>query len=218
MHVVTEVLPFALGAAVSPMVLMLAALALASPPRALAKGWAVVLGAGLMLTGFTLLFTLVGINLPKRHGPDLLDACTFLGFAGLLTLLAVRQLARRHQPSDGAGLTAKLGSAKPRAFFTAGLLIMASNVSSLALYLPGLRIATHSHAPSSTQAAAVFLLFLGTMAPALLPVLAASLLGRHAERPLASINRVVSTHASDITIGIEAIFIVLLTWKGIGAL
>lgn len=217
MRLVTEVLPFALGAAISPLLLMVATLALASPPKAKAKAWAMVAGAGVALAAYTALFLVAGSKLPKHRAPNVADGITFLAFALLLVLLATRQLRRRRVGEQGPGLMAKLGQAKPRAFARAGLLAMAANFSSLALYLPGLRMVQRSHAASATQAAAVGLLFALTMAPCLFPVLAASLLGRRADAPLARVNRLVGDHAGDISITIELIFAVLLTWKGVGS-
>lgn len=218
MHVVTEVAPFALGAAVSPLVLMLATLALASPPSAVAKGWAAVAGNAIMLGGYTGLFLGLGIKLPKHHGPNAVDAVIYLSFAGALLLLAARQLSRRGTAGNSPGLVGKLGGAAPRAFASAGVVIMATNFSSLALYLPGLHMVQRSHAPTVDQVVAVLLLFTCTLAPALIPVLAATLLGRRAQAPLAAINRAVTSHATDISIGIELLFVVLLAWKGFGAI
>ncbi len=217
-HVVTEIAPFALGAAISPLVLMLATLALASPPRALSKGWSAVAGNAVMLAGYTGLLLGLGIKLPKHHGPSALDAAIYLGFAGALLLLALRQLAKRGSANGGSGLLAKLGGAKPRAFASAGVVIMATNFSSLALYVPGLHMVQRSHASTPDQIAAAVLLFSCTLAPALVPVLAATLLGRRAQPPLAAINRIVTAYATEISIGIELLFVVLLAWKGFSAI
>lgn len=218
MHLLTEVLPFALGAAISPLLLMVATLALASPPQAKAKAWAVVAGAGLVLVAYSALFLIAGRRLPKHRPPNVADGIIFLTCALLLVLLALRQLRRRHAATPGPSGLAKLGQARPSAFAKAGLLAMAANFSSLALYLPGLRMVQRAHTAGTTQFAALAVLFLLTMAPCLLPVLTASLLGHRADRPLASVNRFVGDHAGDITIAIALVFAALLTWKGVVAL
>lgn len=219
MHLITEVLPFALGAAVSPLLLMVAAFSLASPPRPVAKGWAVVLGSGVVLVGYTAAFLAVGSRLPSHHhGPSTLDAVIDLAAAALLALLALKQVLSRRSASQRPGLLAKLGNASPRTFATAGAVTMVTNFSSLVLYVPGMRAVTRSHAPTSTELFAAGLLFLAVMAPALLPVLAATLMGRRADRPLAAVNRFVSAQAGNIMLAIELLFVVLLTWKGVGSL
>lgn len=219
MHLATEVLPFALGAAVSPLLLMVAAFALASPPRPVAKGWAVVLGSGVVLVAYTAVFLAVGSKLrAHHHGPSTLDVVVDLTAAALLALLATKQVLGRRREPQRPGLLAKLGNASPRTFATAGALTMATNFSSLVLYVPGMRAVTRSHAPSTSELLATGLLFLAVMAPALLPVLTASLMGRRADRPLAAVNRFVGAQAGNITLAIELIFVVLLTWKGVAGL
>lgn len=217
-----SVLPLAVGAAVSPTLLALQLLVLTGATKPLARAWALASGAALVLAAFSALgLTVLNHLHPDRHGrPSLRDAVILFAAAGLMVVLAVRSLRKR--PTAGEQQTSRTAGRLEHAptawFIGVGAVGMVVNFSSLVLYLPALHEIARSSVGLDGQVVALVLLYLITLLPVLAPVVVVTVLGPRAQPALQATHSFVSRHARQIGIGIEVVFAVYLTAKGVSEL
>lgn len=217
-QLVLEELPLAVGAAVSPLVLILQLMLLARPGARLASSWAFVAGNLLVVLVWTLLGRSLGHHLALRpSGSDQLVAYGEILLALVLVSVALRVLrtplaaipqepARppgRHPLLQGLGL---------------GLGSMGTNVTSLVLYLPAAQEVGRAALPAPQELLALAVLALITLLPAWGPpalVLASGSRGRHW---LQRLDVAVARHRRGIHGAVALFFALLLAWRGLGSL
>ena len=208
------VLPLALGAAVSPTVLMLQLLLLAGGHRPIARSWAFALGITATSVLYIVALATIAQGLTMSGGPQsTIERVVKLVAAVALAALGVRSL--RHAGSGS--LVGRVQKMKPDtplwSFVVLGFIAMWLNLSSLALMLPAVHLAVNSGTQVGAQ---LVVILLCAVAPAVLPVLAATLLGSHAEQVLSRLNAFTTTHAAQINAGIcflFAVILVLSAWR-----
>lgn len=215
-ELLAKVVPLALGAAVSPMVLTVQIFILAGRTKPLLRGWVFTVGGALTLVAYSLLGATVlkGAASADRH--SVLTAIVRLTAAALLLLLAVR--AARAKATSSQKLLDRLDSASTPSFLVVGVLTMIANFSTLVLFLPAIHEILRSSVGTTDKFLTYALLLAITMIPALLPVLIATLMGSKAEPVLSDLNRFVTKFAKQINVGICLLFAILLLWGGIKAL
>ncbi|QPN60203.1 GAP family protein [Synechococcus sp. CBW1002] len=178
-----EILPLAVGAAVSPLVLILQVMLLGRSTQGLGPSWGFAVGATLVVAGWTLAGLLLGHALPPRTpGPDPVAAVVHLVLALLLLTLGLAiQQGRLVHSSEAAGQPAPTS-------FSRGLLIgtgsMATNLTSLVLFLPALQDLARAQPPLPTEVLLVSLMALITLLPALAPPALVWLWGARGRRAL----------------------------------
>jgi hypothetical protein len=163
-----ETLPLALGAAVSP-VLLLLTLATLSGPRRLSRGTALALGAAVPLVALTLLALLIGIrtgHMPK-HDEGALDLA--IG----LVLLALGFRALRHPPRPGAEPRTPQSDhpAGLARSFVLGMAAMSTNVTTIALYIPAMKMVAASDTDDAAKVAVAVIAMAVTLSVVLVPLL-----------------------------------------------
>ena len=135
----TRVLPLAIGAAVSPVVLVVQLLNLSSPRRALARSGAFLLGCTLVVLLWLLCAGWIASLLPvAQRGPDPIAAAFDAMFALVLSALGQRIL---QQPRPVEPRPAPAGVMAPA---LSGLALMGCNLSSLVLFLPAVQDITRA--------------------------------------------------------------------------
>jgi uncharacterized membrane protein YfcA len=207
------ILPLALGAAVSPTLLMVEIFGLSSSTSPVKKGWLVALGAAAMLLGFAALGVIIGVGIPHRVPHHGIDAAIATIAAVLLAWLIARQFLNRNKETGKPTLAQRLDHASGRAYFVSGVVVMLVNFSTLILFFPAIRLITKSNVGLSDGILAVVFLFVVTLLPVWLPAGVASVLGRRAKPGLDALNRFVTKRSFDITVGIEVIFFVYFVVK-----
>lgn len=182
--VLWEVLPLALGAAVSPLLLIGEVLCLSAPSAGLRRGWLFAAGNGLVVLIWLAISVAMGQALPDRQtGSDPISAC--LNLAMGLVLLTVAVQLRLHPSAAAAPPRPKHEVAHPlRGSLALGVGLMAQNLSSLALFLPAVTAVARAGQGLAASAADLGLLCLITLSPSLLPALLASFGGERARRAL----------------------------------
>jgi hypothetical protein len=198
-----QVLPLALGAAMSPTFLAMQMAVLTSPaPGALRRGWALALGSmGMLLVlsfgGLSLLAQLpdVSTGAPSWAQAVILAACG-------IALLGVGLWERGRPVKHHDGLLARLVDARPPLLFAIGAMRLLTNASTLALYIPALHVITQSTVGVSGKALAFLMLFVITEAAVLVPVLAVTAMGDRATPWLASMRQTLERHSRTATIGL----------------
>jgi len=210
--------PYALGAAISPTLLMIEVFALSARHAPLAKGWMVALGATIALCAYAVFALLIGTGLPHARPHHALDFGIDLVAALLLGWLALRTWLRRNVESSKPTLAQRLDSASNRSYFVAGFLVMVTNFSTLILFFPAIRVITKSQTHLDAHGVALLVLMVVALLPTLGPVIVASLLGARADKGLARLNHAVTRHSAAISIGLEVVFFVYFALKTVSEL
>lgn len=213
-----SVLPLALGAAVSPVILLLQMVTLTTGTSRLARAWLVAAGAALALAGWGLAGWLLVNRLPTpRVGPDATAAAVDLTLALVLVALGIRAVVGRHDPAPAPAAADHAASAPPRLFtaFGLGVAAMASNVTTIVLFLPAVRDIARAEVATLDTVVALVVLFAVTLAPALLPVLAVSLGGAAGRRVLDRVGEFARVHHAAIAAVVSFAFAVYLGLKGL---
>ena len=207
-------LPLALGAAVSPTLLMVEVFALSASSSPIIKGWLVALGATIALIIYAALGLLAGSALPHSHPHHAVDAAIDLTAGVLLGALIIHQLSSRGASSKPS-LAQRLDAASGRTFFIAGFVMMMTNFSTIILFMPAIRIITKAQVALSGRGLALVVVMLIALLPVLAPVSVVTILGDRASVALAKLNDVVTRRSLAITITLEAIFCAFFLIKGI---
>jgi hypothetical protein len=208
-----EVVPLALGAAIAPTILTLELLALGTDVAPKRRGWAMAIGylAGLLAWAFVALAL-------TRHagGADTEPEWTaYLRLAAAAALVIAGVLTMVRGPSDRA--TRQLSPPKPDlpAFLGVGAVVMLTNLTTLALFIPAVHLIGASDVVIEGRAAALAVVLLITMLPAVLPPLAVTLVGGPAQRVLAGLNAWLLRHSRAVGAVVCFGFAILLGVQGI---
>lgn len=212
-ELLAKVVPLALGAAISPMVLLLEVGTLSLGRRRLLRGWLVLAGAATALLAWGIVGWTIMTRLPTpSSGTDVRAGVLDVAAALLLAVLGVRSLrippapARTPDPDAPAHLLVAYGL---------GLAVMGTNLTSLVLFLPAVHDLAHSDASSSDVAVAATVLLLITLIPALVPVLAVTVGGAWARTRLDRLGQLVQRHRAGIGATVCFGFAIYLAVRGI---
>ena len=212
-ELLAEVVPFALGGAIAPTILTLELLALGTDVTPLRRGWAMTVGylAGMLAWAF------VAIALTRHAGgadtePEWtaivrLAAAAALVVAGILTIV--------RGPSDK--MTRQLTPPKPdlAAFFGVGAVVMLTNLTTLALFIPAVHLIGVSAVAFEGRALAFAIVVAITMIPSVAPPLAVAVVGDPAQRVLAALNDWLIRHSRAVGAIVCFGFAILLGVQGV---
>jgi hypothetical protein len=214
-EVLTQILPLALGAAISPVILLVQMATLTSGSARVARAWAVAAGTAVALSGWAVAGWVLVNRLPTpRTGPDATAAAVDLALALVLVALGLRSWTQRHEPPPAPRSTPE-HSARLAAAFAVGLVAMAANVTTVVLFIPAVRDVARADLPASGSVAALAVLLLIVTVPAWLPVLAVSLGGAAGRRLLDRIGQFTSSHHATIAAVVSFGFALYLGWTGL---
>ena len=206
----TRVLPLAIGAALSPVVLVCQLLNLSSPHRALARSAAFLLGCTLVVSLWLVCAGWIASLLPvAQRGPDPIAAASDAMFALLLSVLGLRIL---QQPRPVEPRPAPSGLMAPA---LSGLALMGCNLSSLVLFLPAVQDITRAPLEGTAWWSAALLLSLLTLSPAWLPPLVVFVLGARGHAGLARLSCWVVPRQRGINASVCFVLALLLALRGL---
>jgi hypothetical protein len=216
-HLLGIVLPLALGAALTPTIVAVQLVTLTAPKAPLRRAWTLAAGCAIVLLAESALALALAGGTGWSDGSSEPGAIVKLVAAGLLVVLGVRQLQKRHR---GAHAAPPRRNDEPRLAraFAIGAGLMATNFSSLILYFPAVHEIGSSDAGVTAQLVAFALLFSITMLPAVGPPLVVGTLGERARPPLERLNRLFTEHRDSIGAAVCFIFAALLTVFALNAL
>lgn len=202
MSAVGTILPYALGAAISPLLLTVEIIILAGGVRPKRRAWLYAAGAAVVAVVFIALAALVfrGLNVAEGAPPPLERGVE--GMAALvLGALALKSFLPAHSSEDDkpTKLHDWMQHGKDRTFFLIGMIMMATNLSSIVILIPGIH-SIEAQRPGLLPAfLALSVAFALLMLPALLPVGLATALGHRADAFLHQLNVFVTKHSRTIT-------------------
>jgi threonine/homoserine/homoserine lactone efflux protein len=216
-----RVLPLALGAALSPTMLTVSVLILSSRTRPRTRAVLYTLGVLTIIVALTVLGLTVLDRFADQHptateravsdGVDLALGIVLLALA-LRTVLRPRDPTQHPKPKKAHDAGGGLLSA-----FVLGLVVMATNVTTIVLYIPIMKDIGRSSVSDADQLVVVLVVLVIVTLPATLP-LALSVIAPDASRgALVHVQDFVQHHQHTIVLVVEAIFGVYLVAKGLGA-
>jgi Sap, sulfolipid-1-addressing protein len=162
-----EIVPLALGAAISPVIFLLQLTTLTGP-RPIARGSVLAAGAAAALIVVSTIGVLVGDTGFSTR--DTLQAVINIVFGALLAAVGLRALVRPPKPRKP-----KSSARRPslRGSFLAGVGGMASNVTTFALYIPALALIAGSGLSLRQQGIAAPIILVITLMVAWVPLVLA---------------------------------------------
>ncbi len=203
-----KILPLALGAAISPMLLTVQIFILAGKRSPVLRSWAYTCGALLSLIAVTFIGASLFTFLHRHTGPNDVGGVIKTVAALLLLLLAVR--AWRNKGGSARALQRRLDRAPTWEFLIVGVLAMILNFSSIVLFLPAVHEISHASVDPANKLTAYAVLVGITLLPALAPALLATLLGPKSDTILGKLNAFVTAHGNQINAAICLFFTVYL--------
>ena len=218
-ELLSKLLPLSLGAAISPTVLAVVLVVL-SGRRAVARGGAYLAGVLVVLAGLTAL----GLYGVRRAAPSATTTeieHVIDGVAGvLLLLLALGTVLRTAARAPSSPVQDTPAPPDPRpglgGAFLLGLAMMASNFSTILLYLPAMHLISTSSVPNSDKVLAVALAFVITSLPATVPFVFRVAAPTTASRVFGGLHEFITRHQRQIGVALEVIFGVYLVVRAIG--
>ena len=207
-----EIVPLALGAAISPVIFLLQ-LATLTGPRPLARGSALCAGAATALIVVSTLGVLVGDTGFSTR--ETLQVAINLAFGVLLVAVGLRALVRLRKPKEP-----KADARQPslRGSFLAGVGGMASNVTTFALYIPALALIAGSGLPLRQQGIAALIILVITLIVAWVPLVLAVVVPSASSRLLPWVGSWMTRNNRWIQVALGLGFGVWLLVKGVTAL
>ncbi len=220
-----QVLPLALGMAVSPAVLTLVVLILSGRHHPVPRAWAFVVGLLLVVLVLMAVGLLFLGRLPDHasgHESAAQDWGKVAAGTALL-LLGLRELRPARTPGErqraaSAARAKRMANAGLGVFVGIGALTMLFNFSSIVLFIPALHMVSVSSADTAAKALVCAFLVLMMLLPGLVPVLLVTVMGRRADPRLARLNAFTTAHQRQINAGICFVFAAVLLWGGIKGL
>ena len=209
-----ETIPLALAGAVSP-ILFVEVLAVISGPQRLRRGLAFAAGATIPLIAVATLVLLAGdaVSLPKSPtAPAVIDIV--LGAA----LLAFGASALFHAPRHKEAGAGRQPSKDPKRTFVFGIGSMTTNVTTLAFFIPAVKQIGSAEVAVEERLLVTALTILIVLAPALVPLAAATVAPDASTRALTGLRDFLHDRGRGLRIVLGVGFGVWLLAKGIGEL
>lgn len=204
-----EMLPLAIGGAVSPMVMATCILVLAAPRHGRRNGIAFVAGTLTFSVSFCIAVLLLMQHIGPVHRTQTevrSGAMVDLGIGVLLALWATVRVLRGPKPVKESRTNQAKRSLGVVGAWVLGIALMAVNFSTLPLYALALRQIDHARLAGAQMTVLVALLTLIVLVPAWLPVAITIIAPRNSQRALASLNTFFARHSYIVVTVILAVF------------
>ncbi len=203
-----QILPLALGAALSPSVLLVQILVLASGPQGLARAWALAVGLTTALVvlgfvGYSLLAMLPDVSVGR---PSIQLAIGEVVAGVVLLAVAVKVHYWPKPPGHHTSEATRFASMSPWLLVPVGFAWQFTELNTLALYLPAIHFVTNSAAPEVTKGIALLMLVVVTSVTWIGPPLAVSLRGEPAERRMQHFHKWLGSHSNAIKLWVCLVF------------
>jgi hypothetical protein len=204
-----EVVPLALGAAISPVV-FLVQLTTLTGPRPISRGAALLAGAAVVLIVISTIGVLLGGT--GFSSNDTLKATLNVVLGALLMAVGLRALLKPPQPKS------REPDEKPKSIggsFVSGAAAMGSNVTSFALYVPALALIAGSGLPLGQRGLAALVILLITLSVAWVPLFLAAAVPAASTRLLPALGNWMTANDRWIQVILGLGFGIWLLVKGI---
>jgi threonine/homoserine/homoserine lactone efflux protein len=210
-ELLSQVVPLALGAAISPVLFLLQVNTLAGP-RPISRGAALTAGAAVTLIIVSTIGVLVGDT--GFSDNTTLQAWINIAFGALLIAVGIRALVKPPKQKESKSADDKSAWRS----FLAGVAGMASNLTTFALYIPALALIAASGLPLRQQGVAALVILFVTLMVAWVPLLIAIVVPATRTRLLPAVGGWMNRNDRWIQVVLGFGFGAWLLWKGISGL
>jgi hypothetical protein len=214
-ELLASVIPLSIGAAFSPTVLVLIIVILGGKTAPRVRAALIVLGMAITLVFIGLAAGSMAQAVKSAGSQwkiDWLDIALGLVLLGL----GVKKLITKPKPDSAPSRFAKqTGSGvKPVRFLIVGVLAMATDFSSIVLFVPAVRDIVAASLSLPVKIMVGSMPFIAVLLPAIVPLLAAVLAPETADRVLSNIHGWLGRHSRAISVSLAFIFGAYLLLKG----
>jgi hypothetical protein len=214
-----NVLPLALGAAMSPTLAALVIAVLARGEDAVRRGVALTIGAAVPLVVIaTVVLATMHTAGAAAPGPKhrTIDGAIDLVFGVLLAALAYRTLQPTATPQERQAARTERASGGPGRYVALGAGVMFVNVSTLAMFVPAVKDIGRAQGVGTVgEVAAVAILSVIVLIPAWLPVALRVAFPARAQRILRPAGRWMHDHQRAVGGWVSAVFAAYLVIRGV---
>lgn len=212
-------LPLALGGAVSPTLLAVTVLTLSGRVAPRLRTLCFLAGCLVVLAGVTAVVLPASAKAAAStsHPPSTVSAVVDLVFAAVLAALGVRAVVRRHAVTSASGGPERTG-VRPAFHVGLGITMMATNLSTLALYIPAVKDIGEAQVVAAAKAFTLALVVFIVMLPVTLPLALTLTAPRSSDAILRKVNEWVHGHSRQMTIVLCFGFAAYLLWRGLDVL
>jgi hypothetical protein len=216
LELLARLLPLMLAAAANPVVITMVVLLLTAPDRPLLRAWSFLAGFALVLVVGGVLFLTIFHNNRDTFGPGGgLYAWIDIGFGVVMGFTAALTLRRRAGGDEATRIVSRVG---PLACVGLGAVLMATNTSAIAAYVPLLHEISNSGLPRADHWVALAISDLVILAPIAAPALIRVAAPQRAGAALAAIRAFLDRHGAQIASAVFAALGIYLVIRGIGRL
>jgi hypothetical protein len=216
LELLAQLLPLMLAAAANPVVITMVVLLLTAPDRPMLRASAFFAGFAAVLTAGGILGLTIFHSSRETFGPGgTLYAWIDIGFGLLMLGAAVLTFVRRGAGDGATRLVERVG---PLACVGLGAVMMLTDTSAIAAYVPLLHEISNSGLDRADRAVALVISNLVILAPIGVPILIRALAPQRADRALAAIRRFLDRHGPAIAAIVFTALGALLVIRGIGRL
>jgi len=211
-----KTIPLALGAIVSPTLLTAVLLVLTGKVSPRSRSWAFVAGGCTALAAFTVAIPWVAELMKSVSAVAIQRVDVLLGV--LLLAVAIRKILKRKSPGAETTRAPKhQAKSTPRLleYLGFGALMIATDASSLVLYIAIIKEAMQASVPDTARVAAVAIGYVAVMLPALVPAAIATIAPAQTDRLLKPLGAWAQKHSTAITVVICVAFGGYLLVKGL---
>lgn len=206
-----EILPYVVGAAVSPVVLATCVLLLAQPQKPVQKTFAYALGGTLAATviGSAIFLT---VHAKTQAAMPTFSASVIHVMVGLVLLgLAVKVWRKPAKKAKKVSKKVHYGRD-----FGLGILLMSSNFTSLIMFVPA--SLDLQGAPAETRLVALILLIMATILALWVPLILVMVSGKHGRKLLKSMSKFMAKRGQQVSGGLIGVIALYVLYKGISGL
>lgn len=203
-----EIFPYVVGAAVSPVVLATCVLLLAQPQKPIQKTFAFALGGTLAASviGSAIFFT---VHAKSQSAMPTFSASVIHVMVGLVLLgLAVK--VWRKAPKKARRVTKKVHYGRD---FALGILLMASNFTSLIMFVPA--SLDLQDASAETRLVGLVLLIIASTLAMWVPLLLVLVSGKQGKKLLKSLSKFMAAHGQQVSGGLIGVIALYVLYKGV---
>jgi threonine/homoserine/homoserine lactone efflux protein len=219
-HLLSTVIPLAIGAAISPQVLAISVIVLGGKKSPRTNTAIMLCGMFAVLVAITAVAAGSMSQVPKAQGSTYLVYWLDVALGVVLLYLGGRNLAKKPDPNAPAKTVKQRGGANagPAKFLLLGCIVMATDFSSIVLFIPGIRDVSVASVDLLEKVLAGSILYIAVLAPALIPWLATIISPEKAGRTMVTIHDWLKAHTQAINIALCFIFGAFLIYKGLSKL
>ena len=213
---IKSILPFVIGAAISPTVLLVTILVLSSKQRPMAKIYCFALGAFITITIIGGVILALHVPASANTDPSKTDQIIHIIIGILLFVLAFRiYIKGKNKLESNQKITKTNKSQQLIDYFGLGITMMLINVTTIIMYIPVSTTLTTDKVGYLVGLWVLLAMVFASMLPILVPIAVILAMGKNSQKALSSMSVFMTHHGYQITsafFGLLGVYTIVKTW------